>query len=115
MHFKLHTSEGKERKNMNIDKTEFISTDSVPAEWSEIIDKIEIIKDAILKLSRDYKVDIEFSTCRKHGFFSIEVGDREERRIGGYHDYSKLTRNIWEDGDVTNRAYRFSQDGGDSE
>lgn len=100
---------------MRVDKTEFISTDSVPAEWSGIIDKIETIKDMILNLSRDYKVDIEFSTCRKHGFFSIEVGDGEERRIGGYHDYSKLTRNIWEDGDITNRAYRFSQEGDDDE
>ena len=115
MHFKLHTQEGKERKNMNIGKTEIIRPNDVPTEWTGIIDKVETIKDMILELSDEYKVDIEFSTSRKHHFFSIEVGNREERRINGFHDYFKLTRNIWEDGGISIRAYRFIEEGSDTE
>ena len=111
VHFKLHPQEGKERKNMNIDGVK------IPDAWVDITREFSYLEGALRKLSKEHEVGIRIDIDSRHGIFSVDVNNYDVRKDSGKKTYKGVERNVFRDGDITTRGYKyeFKMDGGDTE
>ena len=96
---------------MNIDNVK------IPDAWVDITREFSYLEGALRKLAKEHKVSIHIDVDDKHGMFSIDVNNYDARKDRGKKTYKGVERNVFRDGDITTRGYKyeFRQDGGDAE
>ena len=96
---------------MNIDNVK------IPDAWVDITREFSYLEGALRKLAREHKVSIHIDIDDKHGIFSVDVNNYDARKDRGKKTYKGVERNVFRDGDITTRGYKYElrTDGGDNE
>ena len=88
----------------------------IPDAWVDITREFSYLEGTLRKLAKEHKVSIHIDIDDKHGMFSIGVNNYDARKDSGKKTYKGVERNVFRDGDITTRGYKyeFRQDGGDT-
>ncbi len=96
---------------MNIDNVK------IPDAWVDITREFSYLEDTLRKLAKEHEVGIHIGIDSRHGIFSVDVSNYNARKDRGKKTYKGVERNVFSDGDITTRGYKyeFRPDGGDNE
>ena len=96
---------------MNIDNVK------IPDAWVDITKELSYLEGTLRKLAKEHEVGIRIDIDSRHGIFSVDVNNYDARKEKGKKTYKGVERNVFGDGDITTRGYKFEfrTDGGDTE
>ena len=96
---------------MNIDNVK------IPDAWVDITREFSYLEGALRKLAKEHEVSIHIGIDSRHGIFSVDVNNYDARKDSGKKTYKGVERNVFRDGDITTRGYKyeFRTEGGDNE
>ena len=86
---------------MNIDNVK------IPDAWVDITREFSYLEGTLRKLAKEHKVSIHIDIDDKHEKFSIDVNNYDSRKDKGKKTYKGVERNVFRDGDITTRGYKY--------
>ena len=96
---------------MNIDNVK------IPDAWVDITREFSYLEGTLRKLAKEHEVGIRIDIDSRHGIFSVDVNNYDARKDRGKKTYKGVERNVFRDGDITTRGYKyeFRTEGGDTQ
>ena len=86
---------------MNIDNVK------IPDAWVDITKELSYLEGTLRRLANEHEVGIRIDIDSRHGIFSVDVNNYDVRKDSGKKTYKGVERNVFRDGDITTRGYKY--------